>query len=179
MIYIKQFSHGLIWIFYNWFVTNVPIWTIRKILYILGGLKIKSGSRIGIGTVVIHPWKITIGRNSVINENCYIDGRGGLTIGNNVSISIYSRILTASHKVDSDSFEYYKSGVTIKDNVWIGLNACILEGSILSKGCVIGAASVFKGISKKNMIYIGNPIQEHRERLISDGFKQKEISFFK
>ena len=41
-------------------------------------------------THVTIPWRIAIGENTTVNEFCYLDGRGGLTIGNNVNVALYS-----------------------------------------------------------------------------------------
>ena len=81
---IKDFQY----IFLNNFVNNIPSWKIRKIFYQFFGMDIKKGSRIAIKTIVINPKGITLGDRSIINECCFIDGRGGLVIGTDVSISV-------------------------------------------------------------------------------------------
>lgn len=176
--HIKQIIADSIWVFYNIFVNKIPIACVRKILYQIGGLRIKEGSRIGLGTIIIHPWKIKIGSNTVINEFCYLDGRGGLSIGNYVSISIYSKILTASHNAHSEVFEYVKNRVVIEDFCWIGLSAIILDGSFLNKGTVIGANAVVKQTTNTNSIYVGNPLVYLRKRRIND-VSFTDISYFK
>ena len=154
---ISKFKSGLRYYFSNSIVNHIPSWTIRKILYKVIGLKIGKGSRIGLYTIVDYPRGIAIGENTIINQSCFLDGRGRLEIGNNVSISIYTKIITSSHKANSSAFKYYESKVTIMDNVWIGTGAIILDGSILNKRAVVGAGSVLKGIAEENGIYIGNP----------------------
>lgn len=176
--HLKQIFVDFIWIFTNGLVNKIPIAFIRKLLYKTVGLRIGRGSRIGIGTIVIQPWKIAIGENTVINEFCYLDGRGELEIGNNVSISIYSRILTASHNVDDNLFMRYKKKVIICDQVWIGLAAVVLEGSYLSMGSVIGANAVFKGNTEEKGIYLGNPAIFKRYRKI-ETIEIKDLSYFK
>ncbi|WP_044914237.1 MULTISPECIES: acyltransferase [unclassified Butyrivibrio] len=154
--------------FYGWFlnyiVAIIPVWHIRKLFYVISGMKIGKGSRIGLRTRVIRPSKIQIGERSIINEYCHLDGRGGLTIGDDCSISIYSKIITASHKANSKDFEYYEAPVSMGDHVWIGCNAIILDGSILNDGCIIGAGAVIKGTVEENAIYIGNPATKVKER---------------
>lgn len=99
MILIKRFVDAVLYIFYNYIVAYIPSWTLRKCFYILGGMKIGKGSRIYMKCKVRSPWNIRIGNNTIINEECYLDGRGSLIIGNNVSISYYTVIITASHEL--------------------------------------------------------------------------------
>lgn len=47
------------------------------------------------------PRSLTIGTCSTVNQRCRLDSRGGITIGNNVSISAEVCILTAGHDVQS------------------------------------------------------------------------------
>lgn len=144
------------YVFLNNFICYVPIWHVRKFFYKIFGLKIDSDSRICMKTVIVNPRSIIIGKRTIINENCFIDGRGGLTIGNDVSISVYSKIVTASHKSYSSSFEYKTSKTVIEDNVWLGLGAIVLDNTYLSEGVIVSAGSVIKGKTEKYGIYTGN-----------------------
>ena len=74
---IKTAIRDLLYVFTNYIVAYIPIWTLRKLLYIVLGMKIGKGSRICMKCVIMSPWKIQVGRNTMINEYCIIDGRGG------------------------------------------------------------------------------------------------------
>lgn len=50
------------------------------------------------------PYKIHIGANSIIGEDCELDGREGIFIGENVNLSSYVRIWTGQHSVNSPDF---------------------------------------------------------------------------
>lgn len=141
----------------NCFVNKIPAWWLRKILYKSLGMKIGKYARIGIGTIVVYPKRISIGDRAIINEYCFLDGRGELYIGNNVSISIYSRLVSASHKLNNDYFEYQYSPIVIENYAFVGTGAIVLEGTHLGEGCCIGAGAVVKGHYEPNSIYIGNP----------------------
>lgn len=145
------------YIYLNCFINHIPSWLIRRALYRNLGMKIANTARIGIKTIVDEPKNIIIGERTVINEYCHLDGRGGLTIGHDTSISIYSKIISASHHKDSGSFEYYCGSVTIGNRVWIGCGAIILNHSIIEDNAIVGAGSVFKGHADKDGIYFGNP----------------------
>lgn len=161
---LKQIKADFAYILTNTIINHIPAWCIRKILYKLLGMKIGKYSRIGIGTVVIYPSQISLGDHCIINEYCFLDGRGTLKIGNNTSISVYCKIISASHNLTSDNFTYQTHPIVIDDYVFIGTGAIILEGTHLGKGCAIGAGGVAKGDYEPNSIYTGNPLRKVKDR---------------
>lgn len=161
---LRRFKADFKYIFINHFVIYIPSWTLRKVILKKMGMTIGCGSRIGIGTKIIQPETIQIGMRSIINEYCHLDGRGGLFIGNDVSISVYSKFVTASHEVNSETFEYYECTTKIENRAWVGIGAIILNGSIIGQGSVIGAGCVFKGNAAPYTVYVGNPAQEIKKR---------------
>lgn len=141
-------------------------------------MKIGKKSRIGINTVVVDPRKIVIGDRTIINEKCHLDGRGGLKIENDTSISFGTTIITATHSA-GDNFEFIPGETIIKDHVWIGAHAIILNGTVIEKFCIIGAGCVFKGKSKKGEIYVGNPAKKIKDRECSEEYKIDYKPFFR
>ena len=85
---------------------------------------------------------ISIGNNCVINRDVYLDGRVGLTIGQNVNISFGVTILTLQHDHMHPQFISVGEPVVIEDDVWIGVNAVILPGVTVARGAVIAAGAV-------------------------------------
>lgn len=83
-----------------------------------------------------------MGKNSVINQKCRLDNRGGIIIGENVSISAEVCILTADHDLQSCDFAGRTRPVHIEDYVFIGTRAIILPGVTLGKGCAVAAGAV-------------------------------------
>lgn len=179
MVALKRIVDALLYIFLNYVVAYIPIWTIRKLIYKLFGMKIGKGSRIYMKCIIRSPWNIEIGNNTVINENCVLDGRGGISIGDNVSISLFTTILSASHDRKSESFEYIKKKVVIENNVWIGVRAVVLEGTVLKKGCVLGAASSLKGDTEEGYIYVGVPAQKSINRELREFYQISHYDFFR
>jgi len=107
---------------------------------------------------------IKISHNTTINKYVYIDGRGKLSIGENVSISPYVKIITASHDVNSATFEYIIKSTLICDYVWIGTEAIILPGVTIGKGAVIAAGSVVTKDVQPFDIVAGNPAKVIKQR---------------
>lgn len=89
-----------------------------------------------------HPNRIRIGNHSVINYGVLLDGRQGLYIGDNVSISEGTVILTLGHDVDDPEFALKGAPVTIEDYVFVGAYARILPGVTIGEGAVVGAGAV-------------------------------------
>src|SRR5690606_37782450 len=102
----------------------------------------------------------SIGVNSVINQDCRIDTRGCVKIGDNVSISASVTILTADHNLKSDRFEGQIKEITIGDDAFIGTNAIILPGCNIGKGAGLGAGSVLTRSIPTQEIWAGNPAKK-------------------
>jgi maltose O-acetyltransferase len=84
---------------------------------------------------------LTIGENSVINQRCRLDNRGGIEIGANVSISAEVHIITADHDVQHPACIGRVAKVVIEDYVFIGSRATILPGITVGKGAVVAACA--------------------------------------
>ena len=163
---MRKIIYDLIYCFINYFVAYIPSWTLRKILYMAFGMKIGRGSRINMRTTIFSPWKIEIGNDTIINEKCVIDGRGGMKIGNHCSISYGACLYSASHDTSSSTFEAYCKRTTLGKGVWICVNAVILPGSDIHDFAIIGANSVFKGQAKEKGVYVGVPAELVKDRKI-------------
>lgn len=167
------------YIFLNYIVNSIPCWHIRKLFYKLAGMKIGEKSRIHMKAIVIMPKNIQIGERTIINERCFIDGRGGLTIGNDVSISVFSMIITGSHDKSSPTFAYRSGQIVIEDNVWLGSRVIILDNSTIRKFCVIGAGSVLKGVTSENSVYVGIPAKKICDRKLENMYHLTYNPYFR
>ena len=72
-------------------------------------VKLGSKSIIDMNCYFLGPENLSIGQHSHINRGCMIDSRGGIVIGNNVSISHAVYICSAAHNFNSPSFDYISS----------------------------------------------------------------------
>lgn len=90
---------------------------------------------------------IHIGKHSSIGQAALLYGSGGLTIGDNVMIAGHSSIIASSHNFSDltcpmSEQGFNTQGITIKNNVWIGTGARILDGVTIHEGAIIGANAV-------------------------------------
>jgi acetyltransferase-like isoleucine patch superfamily enzyme len=111
----------------------------------------------------------SLGNNISIRELCVVGCKGGLKIGNNVSIAHSSSILTTEHDYEqirlSPRETLLEKPTTIEDNVWIGAGVCVTAGVVLGEGAVIGAGSVVTKSIPANAIAAGVParVLKYRE----------------
>jgi maltose O-acetyltransferase len=159
---MRLFKYALFYLLNNFF-NKIPIYAFRSAIYKSFGIKIGNGSSIHLNTF-FNRTNIRIGKNSVINRNCYLDGRGGIVIGDNVSLSPNVQLITASHDPDSPDFCYKTKAIIIENHVWIGTNAIILPGVTLRKGTVVAAGAVVTKSTEPMSIVGGNPAKFIRER---------------
>lgn len=171
--------YDLQYVYLNKFTNQVPSWTIRRYIYKKCGMYLDTDVRIGTGTVIINPKGIRIGKRSVINENCFLDGRGGLQIGRDTSVSAYTRIISASHKHNSGSFQYFEKKTVIGSHVWVGIGAIILDGSRIKDYAVIGAGAVVKGIAEERDILVGNPAKCLKKRKVVNDYHLGYKAYFR
>lgn len=162
----------------NYVVSFIPIWIVRKLFLRLSGLKIGRHSEINIGVYFLSPYRIRIGHDCHINRKCFLDGRGSIMIGNNVSISHHVSIVTGSHDANSDDFKPLFKPVMIHDYAWIGINATILQGVTIGKGAVVAAGSIVTHDVMENEIVGGVPAKHISTRTSALNYKCRWERFF-
>lgn len=112
---------------------------------------------------------IEVGNRVGFNHGCYVNGYGGLVIGDDTIIGPGTMIHTANHEMgDLDrpiTGQGWKAApVRIGSGCWIGMGVCILPGVTLGDGCVIGAGAVVVNDVESFGIAVGNPAKVVRSR---------------
>ena len=110
-------------------------------------------------STVTHSENIYVGINSKVGAlpGCYIQGNGGIFIGNYVDISFNVGIISGNHDV-YDQTKHINKEVIIDDYCWIGMNSVILPGVHLGPRTVVGAGSVVtKSFPNGYCVIAGNP----------------------
>lgn len=113
------------------------------------------------GVTFHFPENISIG-NSVLGEFVYLNGYGGIDIGDKVLIGTNSMFFSHDHKFDDLTKPIWHQGlikkpILIKDNVFIGCGVTILGNVTVNSGAVIGAGSVVIEDIPENAIVAGIP----------------------
>lgn len=125
------------------FVGKVPGNSARLFFYRHAfGMKIGKGVRIEGDCIIWGPRRITIGTGTVINSGVVLDGRFPLTIGDHVSVSIQSVILTLEHDLSDPNFRAVGAPVSLGDRAFIGTRAVILPGVSIGENAAVAAGAV-------------------------------------
>ncbi len=136
---LRLFVYGF---FLNSIMPCIPSWNFRKYFYKLLSINVGKGSVIDRKNYFLTPKLFSIGEYSHINRDCILDARGGIRIGNSVSISCKVNIITGSHNINSKDFHGIYAPIIINDYVWIGIGCTILQGVTIGKGAVVCAGAV-------------------------------------
>jgi putative colanic acid biosynthesis acetyltransferase WcaF len=121
------------------------------------------GAQIGKGVVIKpsvnikYPWKLSVGDNTWIGENVWIDNLCQVLIGENVCISQGALLLTGSHDHTKTSFDFIASEIILEDGVWIGARAVVAGGVTCRSHSILGVNSIAESDLQPYFIYKGNP----------------------
>jgi len=136
----------------------------------LAWYRLAMGFTIGPGSSVLTDFKVAgrrnlkIGANTVINNGCRFDNRFPIAIGDDVSITYGTMILTKGHDIDDPGFPTKGAGVEIGDYAWVCARATLLPGVKLGKGCVVLTGAVVTQDVPEYHVVGGNPARFIRER---------------
>ncbi|MBL1198760.1 MAG: acyltransferase [Nostoc sp. GBBB01] len=142
------------------------------------GLRFKRDMRIE------HPQNVSLGNKVYIGQDVILDGRGGITIGDNTTLGFNVVILSANHDYQSNDLPYEHNvyihkPVSIGRNVWIGGNVLIIPGVSIGDGAIVAAGTVVTANVEPLAIVGNQPMKvikyrdkEHYEKLA----EQQEIA---
>lgn len=148
----------------NWVVNRIPLFSWRMAAYRKLGVRIDSGSSILMSTELYAAQEISIGKSTVINQHCYLDGRGGLIIGDNVNISSHVLLVSGSHDISDPFFYGYSSGIVIEDYVWLCTRSTVLAGVTVGRGAVVAAGAIVTKSIEPFAVVAGVPARKIGER---------------
>lgn len=160
------------WIYYQGFalfaitcVGIIPSHHVRRFMYRhVFGVRLGSGSIIHWHTRFFEPSGVKIGQHCNIGTDAFLDGRRGISIGDNVATGAEIMIYTLQHDMDSSTFEVSGGPVIIEDYVYIGARAIILPGIRIGRGAVVAAGAVVSRDVPAYAIVAGVPARFVRER---------------
>ena len=108
--------------------------------------------------------QIEIGRDVSINSKSFINGCGGVTIGDNTRIGTQSIIIASNHKFDDPNVlvkdAITKQGVQLGENIWLGARVTVLDGIQIANDTVIGACSLVTKPLTESGVYVGVPAKK-------------------
>jgi putative colanic acid biosynthesis acetyltransferase WcaF len=115
---------------------------------------------------ITFPWRLRIGANSWLGEECYILNLAPVTIGANVCVSQRAFLCTGSHDWSDATFRLITKPIHVEDGAWICANAFVSPGVTVGRNAVILAGSVVTQDMPADMICQGNPCRPIKRRHI-------------
>jgi len=116
---------------------------------------------------ITFPWKLTVGDNVWLGEECWLLNLERIVIGGNVSISQRAVLCTGSHDYKRATFNLIVKPITIEDGAWLGAGCWVGPGVTVASHSVLTLGSVTTKNLAANGIYRGNPAALVKERVIS------------
>lgn len=162
----------------NRLVSQIPSHHFRLAFYRwIMGFEIGKNSSIHLGARFTAARGLRIGIFSVINQDCRLDPRGSITIGDYTALSPEVTILTADHDPYSKTFEGRTRQVIIGNDVWIGTRAILLPGITVGNNVVVAAGAIVTKNVEPFTIVAGIPARKIGERPIMLNYGEKNDGY--
>lgn len=136
---------------------------LRLVFYKLYLKKVGKKLIVDMFSSIYSPENIVFGDYVRVRRACWINGGGGLIVGNYTGLGPYTIIHTSNHNYSDKTKNYTEQGhihkpVIIGENVWVGARSTILPGAHIGDGCVVAAGSVVPGkVFPENAVIAGVP----------------------
>jgi acetyltransferase-like isoleucine patch superfamily enzyme len=123
----------------------IPSHIFRKLIYSLCGMKLHG--TLHMWARFYQPKSIYIGKDTIVGDHAFLDGRAPIRIGEHTDIASEVMIYNSEHDLSSQTFTATTASVEIGDYVFIGPRVIIMPGVKIGTGAVVaGGAVVTKDI---------------------------------
>jgi len=106
-------------------------------------------------------YNMEVGDNVVVHRYVLLDDRGGISLGNNVSISDYANIYSHTHSI-VDQRDVTDAPTRLDDGVRITYHATVLAGVHVGEQAMVGAMAVATKDVRPYHVYVGIPAKSVR-----------------
>jgi len=106
-------------------------------------------------------YNLEVGDNVVVHRHVLLDDRGGIVMGNNVSVSDYANIYSHTHSI-VDQRDVTNATTVIEDGVRITYHATVLAGVHVHEQGMVGAMAVATKDVRPYHVYVGIPAKSVR-----------------
>ncbi|HET6797045.1 MAG TPA: acyltransferase [Gemmatimonadales bacterium] len=106
-------------------------------------------------------YNLEVGDDVVIHRNVLLDDRGGITLGNRVSISDYANIYSHTHSI-VDQKDVTNARTVLEDDVRITYHATVLAGVRVGRSAMVGANAVATKDVRPYHVNVGIPAKSIR-----------------
>ncbi len=106
-------------------------------------------------------YNMDVGDHVVVHRHVLLDDRGGIRLGNNVSISDYANIYSHTHSI-VEQRDVTNAATVIEDGVRITYHATVLAGVQVHEQGMVGAMAVATKDVRPYHVYVGIPAKSVR-----------------
>lgn len=106
-------------------------------------------------------YNMEVGDDVVIHRHVLLDDRGGIVIGNRVSVSDYANVYSHTHSI-VDQREVTNAVTRLDDGVRITYHATVLAGVHVNEEGMVGASAVATKDVRPYHVYVGIPAKSVR-----------------
>jgi acetyltransferase-like isoleucine patch superfamily enzyme len=106
-------------------------------------------------------YNMTVGDDVVVHRHVLLDDRGGIVLGNRVSVADYANIYSHTHAL-ADQVDVTNAEVVLEDGVRITYHATVLAGVHVGEEAMVGAGAVLTKDAKPWHLYLGVPAKPVR-----------------
>jgi acetyltransferase-like isoleucine patch superfamily enzyme len=106
-------------------------------------------------------YNMEVGDDVVVHRHVLLDDRGGIVIGNKVSIADYANIYSHTHSL-ADQEDVTAATTALRDGVRITYHATVLAGVHVGEQAMVGAGAVLTRDAKPWHLYLGVPAKSVR-----------------
>ena len=106
-------------------------------------------------------YNLEVGDDCVVHRHVLLDDRGGITLGNRVSISDYANIYSHTHSI-VDQKDVTNARTVLEDDVRITYHATVLAGVRVGRNAMVGALAVATKNVRPYHVNVGIPAKSIR-----------------
>ena len=106
-------------------------------------------------------YNLEVGDDVVIHRHVLLDDRGGLTLGNRVSVSDYANIYSHTHSI-VDQRDVTNARTVLEDDARITYHATVLAGVRVGRNGMVGASAVATKNVRPYHVNVGIPAKSVR-----------------
>jgi acetyltransferase-like isoleucine patch superfamily enzyme len=106
-------------------------------------------------------YNLEVGDDCVVHRHVLLDDRGGIVMGNKVSISDYANIYSHTHSI-VEQRDVTNACTRLDDGVRITYHATVLAGVHVGENAMVGAMAVATKDVRPHHVYVGIPAKSVR-----------------
>lgn len=120
-------------------------------------------------------YNMEVGDNVVVHRHVLLDDRGGISLGNNVSISDYANVYSHTHSI-VEQRDVTNAQTVVEDNVRITYHATVLAGVHVGENAMVGALAMATRDVRPYHVYVGIPAKSVKVKPTAPPEQQENVT---